>query len=165
MIEKGLVVACTENSRAFYEDLVKTLKVPYPVLFSWEEIDRPAQSHEYAAVRVGATWFKEFIFLHDSVMIKNNLLFDELFAIPGHVSLSEKFFHLMGKYVSDDLPAIPNVTTKEQSIANELTWFTKPFQVFKNPLPFVSSQFEDRHGRRNMVLENDYLIKYKGHWA
>ena len=25
--------------------------------------------------------------------------------------------------------------------------------------------FEERHGRRNMVLENAFLVKYKAHWS
>lgn len=164
-LKKGIVIACTEASRPFYEDMVKTLKTPYPILFSWEEVDRPSNSHEYGAVAVGKEMFDEFVFLHDSVLIKDNNLFDILFSIPGHVALSNRFFHLMGKFVSKDIPPIPTVRSKKESIANELSWFTAPFRVFPDPLPVESNVFVERHGRTNMLLENMYLTKFKGHWG
>lgn len=164
-IPKGIVIACTEKSRPFYEDLVKTLKTPYPILFSWEGAGRDIQSHEYGAVAQAKEMFDEFVFLHDSIIIKDNSLFDILLSHPGHIALTDGFYHLMGKFVSNDLPEIPVVHTKRESIEKELGWFTKPYSVIEDQLPFISNVFEIKHGRNNMVLENKYLIKYKGHWS
>ena len=164
-IHRGIVIACTESSRPFYEDLCKSLKTKYPIYFSWEGIDRPHNSHEYAAVAIGKEMFDEFIFLHNSVIIKDNSLFDKLFEMEGHIALTDKFYHLMGKYVSKDIPSIPIVHNKHESIANELTWFKAPYGVFPNQLPVHREIYEQKHGRLNMILENDYMIKYKGHWG
>lgn len=164
-ISKGIVIACTEDGRPFYEDMVKTLRTKYPILFSWEGVDRPHDSHEYAAVALGKEMFDEFIFLHSTMLVKDNSIFEKMFEIEGHVALTDKFYHLMGKYVSKDMPDIPVVHSKHESIANELSWFRKPYSVFYNQLPVESGKFEERHGRTNMILENDYLIKFKGHWS
>jgi hypothetical protein len=162
---RGIVIACTEKSRPFYEELVKTLKTPYPILFSWEGAGRDVQSHEYGAVAQAKELFDEFVFLHDSVLIKDNSLFDKLFYTPGHVALTAGFYHLMGKFISADLPEIPVVHTKRESIEKELGWFTKPYSVFPEQLPYISNVFEFKNGRNNMVLENSYMVKYKGHWS
>ena len=127
---KGIVIACTEKHRVFYEDLSKSLKTKYPILFSWEGVDRPENSHEYAAVANGAKIFDEFIFLHCTMLVKDNSIFDKLFEMEGHVALTHNFYHLMGKYVSKDMPHIPVVNSKSESIQNELSWFTKPYSVF-----------------------------------
>lgn len=164
-MRQGIVIACTEKHRPFYEDMVKTLKTKYPVVFSWEGVDRPEQSHEYGAVRVGKEHFDEFILLHCTMLIKDNSIFEKLFAMEGTVALTHWFFHLMGKYVSKDISPIPDVHSKAESIANEIHWFKNPYTVFEPELPVESALFEERHGRKNMVLENPYLIKFKGHWG
>ena len=164
-ISKGIVISCTEKSRPFYEDLCKTLKTKYPILFSWEGVDRPENSHEYAAVANGVKIFDEFIFLHNTMLIKDNSIFDKMFEIEGHVALSESFYHLMGKFVSNNMPEIPVVHSKAESISRELNWFNKPYTVFEDKLPVTSNEFVGKYGRTNMVLENKFLIKLKGHWG
>ena len=85
-IHRGIVIACTEKLRPFYEDLIKTINTKYPILFSWEGTDRPHNSHEYAAVKRGAEVFDEFIFLHNTILIKDNSIFDKLFEkIPRNI--------------------------------------------------------------------------------
>ena len=145
--------------------MCKSLKTKYPILFSWEGVDRPENSHEYAAVANGAKVFDEFVFLHCTMLVKDNSIFDKLFEVPGHVALTHNFYHLMGKYVSNDMPEIPVVHSKGESISRELNWFTKTYSVFGEQLPVQSDKFEIKHNRKNMILENNYLIKFKAHWS
>lgn len=163
-ISRGIVISASEYSRLFYEDLMKSIKTDYPIYICWEGLGRPDGSFELGAIDKGSKIFDEFIYLHDTVLIKDNILFDELFAIEGHVALTDGFFHYFGKFVSKDLPPIPIVTNKEEAIEWELQWFTQPYTVFKNPLPVITEVFEEKYGRTNMVLSNDYLDKFKARW-
>lgn len=161
---KGIVISASEYSRPFFEDCIRSIKTDYPIYVCWEGIGRPVGSYELGAIKRGAELFDEFVYLHDTVVIKDNSLFDKLFAIDGHVLLTKGGYHYFGKYVSSDLPDIPNVTNKEEAIHWEIRWFNKPHTVFNPELPFHVERFEEKHGRTNMVIENDYLIKYKGTW-
>lgn len=163
-ISKGIVISASEYSRNFYEDLMKSIKTDYPIYICWEGLGRPVGSFELGAIRKGVELFDEFIYLHDTVIIKDNSLFDKLFEIDGNVALTNNFYHYFGKYVSADLPSIPQVSNKEDAIYWEIRWFTKPYKVFEPQLPFHIEQFEEKYGRINMKLENDYLIKYKARW-
>lgn len=165
MIKRGIVIGCVEDQRGFYEDMVKSLKTTYPIIFSWGGLDRPVESFEYGAIKVGKDNFDEFVFLHGTMIIKDNSIFDKLFAMEGTVALTNHFFHSMAKFVSKDMPPIPEVKTKREAIAHEIYWYNKPYRVFEPELSEVSEVFEERHGRTNMVLENQYFIKYKGHWG
>ncbi len=164
-MKRGIVIACIESQRQFYEDMVKSLKTPYPIVFSWEGVDRPENSHEYGAIKVGTQHFDEFIFLHSTMIVKDNSIFDKLFALEGTVALTERFFHCMGKFVTKDISPIPEVHNKHEAISQEVHWFKNPYTVFEPQLPVVSDKFEEKYGRKNMILENEFFIKYKGHWG
>ena len=164
-IKRGIVVPVTEEGRPFYEDFCKSIKTRYPILFSWEGVDRPHGSQEYAAAELGRQMFDEFILIHCTCVIKDNSMFDKLFELPGHVALTDRFFHLMAKYVSADMPEVPVVHNKREGTNYEVNWFTKPYTVFEPEFPVASDKFEEKYGRKNMVLENDYMIKWKGHWG
>lgn len=163
-ISKGIVISASEYSRPFYEDLMKSIKTDYPIYICWEGLGRPEGSYELGAIKKGSELFDEFVYLHDTVLIKDNSIFDELFAMEGHVLLTERGFHYFGKYVSNDLPDIPEVRNKEDAVYWELEWFTKPYTTFYKQIPVISETFEEKHGRINMVIENDYIIKYKARW-
>ena len=163
-ISRGIVISASEYSRHFFEDCIKSIKTDYPIYVCWEGIGRPTGSFELGAIKRGAELFDEFVYLHDTVVIKDNNLFDKLFAIDGHVLLTSGGFHYFGKYIPNDLPIIPNVTNKEEAVYWELNWFKKPHSVFYEELPVITEKFEDKYGRTNMVLENSYLIKWKARW-
>jgi len=161
MTNKGIVIGTSDKTEPFLNDMLKSLDVEYPIYKCVEGVDRPNQSFELGAISCATKRFDEFIFLHDTTVIKDNSLFDKLFAINGHVALTDGFFHYFGKFVSKDMPPIPEVKDKEDAIYWETRWFTKPYSVFSPHLPQFSERREFRHGRENMVCENDYLIKYK----
>jgi phosphatidylinositol kinase/protein kinase (PI-3 family) len=165
-ISKGIVISASEYSRPFYEDLMKSIKTDYPIYICWEGLGRPEESFEIGAIQAGKEKFDEFIYLHDTVYIKDNKLFDELFAINGNVFLTESCYHYFGKYVSKEIPELPEVKNKEDAVKYELNWFKDMVHtVFHNQLPVISETFEEKYGRTNMRLENNYLIKFKARWS
>lgn len=163
-ISRGIVISASEYSRPFYEDLMKSIKTDYPIYICWEGLGRPGGSYEIGAIKAGTEKFDEFVYLHDTVLIKDNSLFDKLFEIEGHVLLTQGGFHYFGKYVSNDLPELPEVKNKEDAVHWELNWFKRLHTVFYNQLPVISETFEYKYGRINMVIENDFIRKFKARW-
>jgi len=115
----------------------------------------------------------EFFVLHDSCVIKDNLLWHVVFdgyagqsvALASHPTTMGMF---LGKYRTEIAKQLPQPVAKDKKEAVELeeSWNRSYCQLEQpilvdNPLT-SSSVFEDRHGRRNMVLENKWIIKYKG---
>lgn len=114
----------------------------------------------------------EFVFLQDSCIVKDHALLDEMFDFDGSVALGAwPFFMYLGKYRLDTLKKVelPEVNNKHDSVHYEGKW-TRDYAEAESKLKHIcrdlvdTNVFEERHGRKNMVLENDYLIKYKGTW-
>lgn len=146
------------NPRAKIIDPLKDIKGCYKVELFYDN------GFELAGINYGKQNFDEFIYLMDTTHIKDPSIFSQLFNMEGHVFLSERGFHYQGKFVSADLPFIPEITTKKEAIGLELNWLQRPYAVFEPPLPYISDVFEDRHGRLNMRLENEHMVKWKGTW-
>lgn len=158
---KRAIVVCA-NNRDYFNNLIKSIDTKYDIYSSWNGIDRPEKSYELGAIKKASEIFDEFIFLQDSTEIKDNTLFDKLFETEGNVALTNGFYHYMGKYVSKDLPEIPECHNKEDAIYYEIRWFTKPYKVFKEELPVHTNNFEEKFGESRMILENKYIKKWKG---
>lgn len=119
---------------------------------------------ELGGIERGKERFSEFVHIMDTTLLKDLSLFDKLFEIEGNVALTKDHFHYMGKYVTKLLPNTPRIHTKDMGIFMETTWLdkTKNYSEFKPDLPVHTDNFTTIHGEKRMVLENDYLIKYKG---
>jgi hypothetical protein len=67
---------------------------------------------------------------------------------------------------------VPIPKSKAEAIEFELSWTKKyvdqvgSVEVLFPELKDANAQgIEMRHGRENLILENEYLIKYKGNWG
>lgn len=115
----------------------------------------------------------EFIVLHDSCVVKDNLLWKVVFegyreesvALATHPTMMGMF---IGKYRMPIVTKLkpPVAKDKKQAVELEESWNREYCQLeqpiaLDNPLTY-SDVYEERHGRKNMVLENRWLIKYKG---
>lgn len=110
----------------------------------------------------------QFLFLQDSVVVKDMLWIDDIFSHDESVSLSHKhFFMYMGKYTRKDLAKVdfPEVRTKSKAVRYEDEWTSKYAPDCPSLWPLYDTDvFEQRNGRLNMVLENEHIVKYKGTW-
>ncbi len=122
------------------------------------------------------TNWDRFWFLQDSVVIKDPKFLQDGWDLQTSVALSNcpvQFGMYMGIYSRKTLDrlTIPRVSTKEDSIRYEVEWHNeyRNYEAFPTMFPQFSDHnakgTEERHGRINLVLENDYLIKYKGTWV
>lgn len=123
------------------------------------------------------TNFDRFLFLQDSIVIKDDLFFDKIFSFEGSVSVNIDptwYGSYMGIWERKPLldAKYPLPKTKKESVLFEWQW-TPQYAMAAGTVtvmfPELSDKnnkgFEIRHGRENMILENDYLIKYKGNWG
>jgi hypothetical protein len=118
-----------------------------------------------------------FLFLSDTVLVKRQDFFDASFAAgPGSVAISDcptKYGMFMGVFLPDLVARtdMPTVTDKEHSIELEVSW-AKQYASLDPEAPLLFADFTDgtaqrtevRHGRVNLRLENDYLVRHKGTW-
>lgn len=163
-MSKGIVITTSEYTKDFLFDCLKSVGTKYPVLVHMNTQDN--NGWELAGIQKGKENFDEFIHLMDTCIIKDVSLFDKLFAIEGHVFLTEGGYHYMGKFVSNDIPPLQNVTTKDQAIQQELRWLHgKQRTYFKPDLPVHTDTFELIHDQPRMRLSNDFIIKWKGTWS
>jgi len=164
----GIVISTHKSTELFYIDSMLSLRgCKYPIIVAYNTLED--NQYENKGLKVGMKMFENFIFLHDTVIIKNLSLFDKLFEYKDIVSISPRFLSYLGKFNSEILRQknIPEVKTKQGSY--ELEMLLK--KIFPNTPCFDPTfvdgnhRFEQKYGRMNMVLENDYLIKYKGTWS
>jgi hypothetical protein len=175
-MRRGIVVTTSAHTSDWLMPCLESIGSKYPVLVvrnggglpveGYDTVINDWNGFELGGIARGAERFDEFVHLMDTCVIKDSSLFDRLFEIPGHVFLTEGGYHYMGKFVSDDLPFLPIVSSKAEAISHELSWLNgKARTYFKPDLPVHTHVFEEKNGRRNMVLENDFIIKWKATWS
>lgn len=119
-----------------------------------------------------------FLFMQDSVIVKNPEFFTLLDSSEGSVSINKDpsyygcYLGVYERKILSKVQHFPKINKKSESIYNEIYWNLKYVQVAKSVtvlFPELSdanaTRTEIKYGRKNLVLENDYLIKYKGDWG
>jgi hypothetical protein len=122
------------------------------------------------------TKIEKFMFLQDSVVVKDHKLF-ELLEEDGSIALSSDpvpYGMYLGVYERKVLSKIdiPTPQSKKEAIDYEITW-TQAYCSAAKRVRIAFDNLNDKSalrkevlfGRENLVLENDYLIKYKGNWG
>jgi hypothetical protein len=118
-----------------------------------------------------------FLFLQDSWVVKDEDFWGLLDEYTGSVAItSDPYFYgcYAGVYERTVIEqiGIPVISDKRDAIAHEIDWHKryvevagKPAVLFPELTDANSTRQEERHGRMNLVLENQYLVKYKGTWS
>jgi len=134
--------------------------------------------YELGAFRVALerTDWDEFLFLQDTFEVLDQTFIGIVMNAPASVALGPTFFHYAGKWKREVLEgmAFPLVRSKRESahwehafsrqywerVGPDGVWVVDP--DFDDSKP---ARFEDRFGRHNMVLENQWYRKYKADWG
>lgn len=123
------------------------------------------------------TKIDRFMFLQDSIIIKDEKIFELLYEDKGSIALTNDpcmYGMYMGVYERQILEKIdiPIPKSKAESIQYELTWTDAYCKAARNVRLAFTDLTDSRakrkeviFGRENLVLENDFLIKYKGNWG
>lgn len=120
------------------------------------------------------TLIDDIFLMHDSVEVKDPSFFDTVFESQKSVAITNHpcpFGMFFGKYQRKylDMIDIPETKTKLSAVEQEMVFngnyasvadYFVLFPEFKN-----QPVFEQKFGRKNMVLENRCLKKYKGTWS
>jgi hypothetical protein len=126
----------------------------------------------------------ELLFLHDSCEIKDYELFDIVFEQYKEKSVSftghPYFLMGLGKFLRDPYikASFPTKNAYMDYKDKEYTFGQRYLQHSKEEKPVVLfpdfmepeerdfyRPMEHKFGRRNIILENKYIKKYKGHWT
>jgi len=116
-----------------------------------------------------------FLFLQDSVIVKSEKFWELLDEYDGSVSINQDPAHYgsyLGVYERKVLEQIdlPVMESKRDAVTHEVQW-AKTYVKAAGEVPVMfprlrdGEQFEVYQGRMNMVIENDYIRKYKGTWS
>jgi hypothetical protein len=169
-----ITVICTTPKREMWlKDCLESLgERPVMVLSDY--------SYEIGKIdfMVKHTKIEKFLLLQDSVVFKDVEKFYETLAQhQGSVSINHcpRFYgSFMGVYERRILERmqIPVATSKKDQVIFEVTFNEAYVNLLGGSVPVLypelhdenNAGFVERHGRKNMVLENDVMIKYKGTW-
>ncbi len=183
---KGIVVTTSEYTKDWLLECLRSIPEEYSILvvgnggykppmlpFGVQFVMNDWNGFELGGVLRGAEYFDEFILIMDTCVIKDKKMIDDMFDHKGGVYLCDGFFSYLGKYMSDVVERIgvPKINTKGEAVDMERNWNmlylrNDPNAVQFNPsLPIHTDVFEEKHGRKNMILDNGFIIKYKGTWS
>lgn len=178
-MKQVIYVATTPGRVEFITNFLQSMKNydgKYPLFiessyeYGWFDF---AKDHEW----------DELLFLHDSCEIKDYDLFDNVFETykGKSVSFTGVPYFLMGlgkflrePYLKASFPtknAYMDYKDKEFTFGNDYVKYAgeEPIVLFPD---FMENEERDKgrvmerkFGRRNVILENQYIKKYKGHWT
>jgi len=180
-LRQVIYVASTPGRVDFITNFLQSMKNydgKYPMFIeSWYQYDwfDFAKHHEW----------DELLFLHDSMEIKDYSLFDIVFEKYKGESVSftyQPFFIMgLGKYLRKPYLEAAFTTTNAYSdyAPHEYTFGSEyvkcagkePIVLFPDFMEEEQMQhgkrphYERKFNRQNLVMENQYVKKYKGHWT
>lgn len=171
-MKQGIVIATAPERSHWLSQCIDSLgNLPY-IAVSYDGYELGKIKWVYENTNLDR-WF----FIQDSVVIKNKELFEMGFSYPQSVAVSNcpvKFGMYLGIYSRDTLDkvGIPSAHTKDDAIYHEVHWSIKYCET-EGDVPTLFPDFVDHNhngikqvfGRKNLILENEYLIKYKGTWG
>lgn len=166
--DQAIAIIHARKDSVWLAECLNSIQTDYPIIIS---------NHEgWCVPGIKKIWdttdFSEIVFLNESMVVKDNSIWDILFKEHRgkSVMLGERFLMFFGKFrrVMVDRLEFPEVHNKlEDVLLGEGGW-SRQYQELNDHVeiqPLADGpRFEEKHGRKNMVLENDYFIKYKGTW-
>jgi hypothetical protein len=123
------------------------------------------------------TKLDRFLFLQDSWEVKSPKFWDLLEQFEGSVALTRDpyfFGCYAGVYERHIIErvGVPSVKDKAHSILLEIDWHRRYVEVGGEPTVLFpeltdanATRIVERHGRQNLVLENEFVVKWKGTWG
>lgn len=176
IVQQAIVVATTWGRERWLYNCLGTLhQSAYAVI---DPILRAKGELDHIKWILAHTRLDEFLFLHDSCELLNPALLDLAFKkyqgrSVGFCESPLKFGTFLGKFrraVLERMHNWPDVNCKVDAVHAE-RWFAQEYLRIEPDAPLITPTLHDRDfytekfGRLNMVLENQYLRKYKGHWT
>jgi hypothetical protein len=167
-----VIIHHRDNSGVWLNDCLKSIKTDYPILITNHEGD------DWCMGAVKKMWqttgYQELVFMNESMICKDNSVWDIVFRkhMGKSVMLGDRFLMYFGKFRREMVNQLnyPAVHTKMDDVfLGEGGWCRQymelqdhvTLQPLTDPDSTDEANFVEKHGRRNLVLENSYFIKYK----
>lgn len=136
----------------------------YPIYVAMNT--REHNHYETAGILLGNKLGGSYFLLQDSLIVKDMSFLDKANEHIGWVSFGNNFLMYLGKY--HGMSHVPTANSKEEAVNIELTEMRELTKLL-NPLVLCpeftdTNIFEEKHGKRRMVLENQYIKKWKNCW-
>lgn len=164
-----IVIGTTPGRENWLHDCLKSIDKPVLILSAF--------NYELGKIKWCANHLNtNFLFLQDSTIIKNSNWMDDLLNKQMSIALfNDPYIYgtYMGVYEIEVLKQIeiPQPSTKAEAVHFEIAWTKKYVEKAKRvevAFPEISDAKAKQgyhQGRLNLILENEYLIKYKGDWG
>jgi hypothetical protein len=122
------------------------------------------------------TTAERFFFLQDSWVVKTPALFTLLDNTVGSVALTQDPYYFgcfAGVYERSVIEhiGVPVIETKFEAVQAERFWHEsyvmtagEPIVLFADLTDENATEVRFHNGRENLILENEYVRKYKGTW-
>lgn len=167
-MKRAIIIASVPERHRWLDNLLKTLEGfdSYPILVVMCGGYEPGK----ISWVLQNTDLDEFVFLQDSLEIKDTSVFDLMFSYGGKtVTFHNKMNGFLVKYTRKDLNKtyVRKTETKREAVFEERGLFERYPKLDLVVLGGMQDTeiFEERFGRMNMVIENQYFKKYKGIWS
>ena len=172
---QAVVIGATRGDSPWLTDLLLTLDG-----CRWPVVVHLTRAFELDSIGWAARWFDEYVFLPESTRVLDPSLFDRCFTDQHGMSVDlgraqgGHFRMYLGKYLAASVQSlgVPTVANKHDAVERESEWGERYYRhevaagryaVIGGTLEHTS-RFEDRHGRTNMIVSNEYLERFKGSW-
>lgn len=168
-MKDGIIVGTAPGRERWLNDFMESIKLPCIVVtVDGYELGKIKWAYEN-------TNLDRFIFLQDSLVIRNNELLSSIFNVTGSACLMcdpDHYGSYLGLYERTvlDKVGIPVANTKADAIKYEWEW-TKKYAAacsnFDHPINLDHQVIYTvyKHGRENMLYVNNLYEKWKGDWG
>lgn len=167
-MKQAILILHHNGSRGWLEDCLDSIVTDYPIVISnhsgWcmTGIQKVFETTDY----------DELCILNETMICKDNSVWDIIFKENEgkSVMLGQGYLMFFGKYLRKHILPFPEVKTKRDDVLLGEDEWSKGYgrlpieHVQLQPL-YDTNVFEEKNGRNNMVLENDFFKKYKGSWS
>lgn len=166
-----ILILHSRNSKGWLEDLLHSIDTKYPIIVS---------NHDPKLWCMGAikkffdeTDYDEVCILNDTMIVKDNSIWQIIFEQHKgkSVMLGIDYTMFMGKFLTEHILPFPEVHNKREDVLlGEDQWcrgYSRlPIEHIQlDPLHDTYQVYEEKNGRNNMILENQWLKKWKGSWS
>lgn len=170
-MRQSIVIATTPSTNEQLVNLLSSLHGydSYPIIIYSD------YSYEIGKIkRAAQDGYDEFFLLQDTIEVKDPYVFSEAFEkYRGRtVTVDPTMRSFLCKYRKSflDKLELPIAKTKLDAVDAEDWLFREHAKLDKTVACLMSNfnksnVFEEKFGRENMVLENEYFKKYKGTWS
>lgn len=136
----------------------------YPIYVAMNT--REHNHYETAGMLLGNKLGDSYFLLQDSLVVKDLSFLDIAAKHTGWVSFGKDYLMYLGKYYG--MSHVPVANNKQEAVdieLNELRGIVRRMEPLELCPNFTDTNvFEEKHGKTRMVLENQYIKKWKNCW-